>query len=179
MVRSLDSIPPPRGMRFVSDLHRCTRSRMRHQRAHYGLIAWGAGKDDRASTCRWNFLGTRWADAARQITTLCKFRFVFVPPLLSSWFTRTPFHLEPGEEEEEEGKKGMGRVMGFFSAGTGPVPNMADLSKDASRLEGEICYDPFKVFLFFFLFLERKGAREIPRFWNPCIIKVWIYIYGN
>ena len=53
--------------------------------------------------------------------------------------------------------------MGFFSAGAGPVPNMADLSKDDSKAK----YVMTLLRFFFFLFLERKG--EIPRFWETCV----------
>lgn len=90
----------------------CTRSGMRHQRAHYGSIAWGAGKDDCVSyaTCRarWNFLGSKWPDAARQITTLCKFRFSLSLSLLlpssrgDSRERRFTIHLGPGEEKKEK-----------------------------------------------------------------------------
>ena len=62
------------------------------------------------------------------------------------------------KKKKKKEKKRNGRVMGFFSAGAGPVPNMADLSKDDSKAK----YVMTLLRFFFFLFLEKKG--EIPRF---------------
>ena len=42
--------------------------------------------------------------------------------------------------------------MGFFSAGAGPVPNMADLSKDDSKAK----YVMTLLRFFFFYFWKRK-----------------------
>lgn len=121
--RFVDSIPPR--------MH--TRG-MRHQRAHYGSIAWGAGKDEPCTplVALVGIFSAR-SGQTRQITTLCKF--------VSFSFSFSSLSLSLNRADSPREKK----RTGFFSAGTGLVPNMADLSKDA-RLGGEICCDPFNFF---------------------------------
>lgn len=139
---------------------------MRHQRAHYGSIAWGAGKDDCVSyaTCRarWNFLGSKWPDAARQITTLCKFRFSLSLSLLlpssrgDSRERRFTIHLGPGEEKKE--KEWTRHGIFFGRDRTGPKYGRPFEGREAAWRRNMLW--PFLSFLFIFW----KGKEQKEKF---------------